>query len=359
MEFLIASSGLVSSVGVGVQRTYASVEAGVSRFRETDLNDSSGYPYRLSIIPAKVFNGSIRRSKIQGQLNRQQLRLLNLAVQGINNFKHQLPNTEIPLFLAGPEIFTEHCLGLNNPFLINIGIQAQIAVDSVRSRVVNWGRAGAAGLLHQVMEYFQTSGSHYAILGGVDSYYHLPSLHYLNEQQRILTSKRKDGFIPGEAAAFLLLISPFAPDVIRQYAQGLIRIADIQQEQNLLTDPYARFSYVLSEMVRHTLTNTQFSNLEIYSAANGEAKYLTEFATAMTRSKELLPRHYRVIHPAENIGDVGAACTPLLIALAMQSLQFQKQLHKQQKAGQHQNRSAVIYTASDSGMRAGINLEIL
>jgi 3-oxoacyl-[acyl-carrier-protein] synthase-1 len=59
--------------------------------------------------------------------------------------------------------------------------------------------------LLQIQEIFYLRRADYAVLVGVDSLMTAGTLDHFHKQRRLLTAHNSDGFLPGEAAAALLL----------------------------------------------------------------------------------------------------------------------------------------------------------
>ncbi|MSP24793.1 MAG: hypothetical protein EXR75_06425 [Myxococcales bacterium] len=79
-----------------------------------------------------------------------------------------------------------------------------LAIDVANSSLVREGQAGFATALG-VAKALLDGGARAVLVGGVDSYYHRGVVEWLDRNHRLHALEAEDGFVPSEAAAFLLL----------------------------------------------------------------------------------------------------------------------------------------------------------
>jgi len=335
----VVASGVVAPTGLGVERISTSLSAGICRYRRSDFHARDGDEIRLASVPSDVLNGLIRTSRLRGELTAYQRRLLRLAVSALGNLKSSLPAAPLPVFLAGPELYLGE-RGLDTTFIDNLGHQCEVAFQLHNSRVVNIGRAGVIALLETVSRFFEATGEDYALVGGVDSFYSAPILTMLESRSRLAVSGNT-GFIPGEAAGFLLVSNIAKSDA----PSACLSTPFIAYEQgHILGDDVYR-GEALGQVVGAALGNTNVKNGFLYSSVNGEAHYDKELAVALTRNRDQLPDTPVIFRPAESFGDIGAAYGAVTLALA--SLRLAKQGN---------DGGSLIYGSSDSGTRAAVGI---
>lgn len=85
----------------------------------------------------------------------------------------------------------------------------------------------------------------------------------------------------------------------------------------------------------------------VYASLNGESYYAFEWGIVLTRLHETLQTMKTLIHPADCVGDVGAATGALLLTCAASTLQ-------QQSASVPQS---LLWTASDTDHRMALTLQ--
>ncbi len=346
----VAANSMLTPIGRGAKRVFCSVEAGINRYRESDVLGSDGEPIPMALVPRDAISDAIDYSLLSGELSARQKRLLRIATVALEDIKPSLPPTPIPLFLAGPERYTDD-LAINHNLIKNLGLQSDASIDLSLSRAVNIGRAGVIDMIDMAARYFDATDAHYVLVGGVDSYYHTPTLDYLDDQHRLLLASNKDGFVPGEGAGFLLLISPNAPDEIKQQATATLSSPSLQQEQAHLLNTSsnsASLAEALTDVFEKQTDGIDAPIDTIYSSANGETYYTKELSVAMLRYHDCFTENKTIIHPAEYFGDIGAAFGAVMVGLAVEKIQQEKI-----QANQKEN-PILLYCASDSGTRAGL-----
>ncbi|HYD52535.1 MAG TPA: hypothetical protein VEA99_07905, partial [Gemmatimonadaceae bacterium] len=82
---------------------------------------------------------------------------------------------------------------------------------------------------------------------------------------------------------------------------------------------------------------------EVYSSMNGESHWAKEWGVAEIRHRAAFHPDRAMHHPADCFGDTGAACGPIMTALAATSL----------RAGRARG-PALVYGSSDRGARAAV-----
>src|SRR5699024_9818755 len=97
-----------------------------------------------------------------------QIRLLHIAAFALADIEPQLPETPVPLFLAGPEPYYQHA-GVNQTFVKHLITTTHVNLDYSHSRYIAGGRAGAIEAIAAAFEYLEKTGADYALVGGIDS----------------------------------------------------------------------------------------------------------------------------------------------------------------------------------------------
>lgn len=340
-EVYLLASSMLTPIGKGVNQVHCAVEAGINRYQETDILSVNGNPIRMALAPPlaiKTVSGSNLTS-----LNSRQRRLLYLASAALNDLKHALPDSPIPMFITGPEAYTPNC-GVDRTWIKCLGNICEINLDAANSRFTNIGRAGTADMVDIATRYFEATRAPYAVVGGVDSFYHVATLDFLEDQQRLLTSTTPCGFIPGEGSAFLLLASRFAPTEKLKKSLACIQTPSMEYEQGSLDDIKESMSG-LGKVFNHLANHCNDAIEIIYSSENGEPHFSRELATAIMRNKDSFTDNLSVIRPAECFGDVGAAFGAIAISLAAEKLKRQ-----------NSNLPIIVACTSDSGARAALSL---
>jgi 3-oxoacyl-[acyl-carrier-protein] synthase I len=182
-----------------------------------------------------------------------------------------------------------------------------------RSRVVAHGRPGGLVAIEQARRLLADRRAPFVIIAGVDSYLRSETLRHYANHRRILGPENPDGFIPGEAAAAVLL-APAGPG-LRLIGTGLAREpAPIYNEADLplrgdgMTSAYRaaldasgigmnRLGYRISDLI-------------------GEKYWFKQSALASLRLVRGEAGFQDLWSPSESLGNIGAAVIPTMIGMA-------------------------------------------
>ncbi|MDF1546102.1 MAG: hypothetical protein P1R58_13495, partial [bacterium] len=181
-----------------------------------------------------------------------------------------------------------------------------------------------------------------AIAGGVDTFNDLYILASMDSEQRVNSAVTMDGFVPGEGAGFVLLASPeYAAAAGLESIASILATAEGSETGHMYSEePYRGEGLALT--VQNCLSQAQIETVipTVYSSMNGENHFAKEWGVAYMRSNARIAENYRIEHPADCIGDTGAACGPIMIVLA--AIGFRDNNLKS---------PALIYASSDTAAR--------
>lgn len=312
----VAGSGMITPVGANTVMTAAAVRAGVSAFQSTDFYLNDEYRIRMARVPREALNDSLNVEELPETLGNRQIRLLQLAALALRQLQPQLPQKLVPpLFLAGPEQLIEGDQPINRQFLELLVKETGVNLNLATSRVVSSGRAGGLSVVDLAFRFLAASDQPSVIVGGVDTFYDGHMLQLLHANDRLLAGGNADGFIPGEAAAFLLLSRDKIP--FRDTGQPVCLC-----EPGLASEPGHRFSKEpyrgdgLAQALAAALENAQTAKIKtLFSSMNGESFFAKEHGVAIVRNRPLLEEDIKIDHPADCFGDLGAAFAPVTLGM--------------------------------------------
>lgn len=212
------------------------------------------------------------------------------------------------------------------------------------------GPAGAGFVLAEGIAALQQGALDYLVLGGVHSDYDLPRLRSLEYQARIFTPTNLDSLIPGEAAAFAVLMQP---DVARR--SGLparAHVCAVETAYERARPDNDEPTYVAAGLT--TVFQRLGAHLERVQARAGwlltdltfEMWRLNESMAVWARSSAFVGEPNLIDSPAQRMGYLGAAVMPLQLALAAEGW----------RRGFAPSNAAIAYAGSDPGERAGVLL---
>jgi 3-oxoacyl-[acyl-carrier-protein] synthase-1 len=353
----IAAVGMTTSLGLTAARTAASVRAGIARFAETSIYDDRGAPLVMALVPDDDLPPLV--ATLAGALSARTERMVRLVGAALREAIVGAPDTEalatgprpdlIPLLLALPEQLPGQPAPAGAEVLAAIAAQSGLDFNLKRSRVFPSGRAGGFLALSEAIERLSSLADGYVVVGGVDSPLDDGLIDALIDEGRLRAEGVLDGFIPGEGAAFLLL-APEGTCQRRLDREPLARIdgAALGREKG---HRYSAEDYLgegLDEALRGLFAASPSASpiRTVYAGLNGESFHAKEWGIAALRHRARFAEGLRIEHPADCLGDPGAAMAPLLLALAALGIQ-----------GGYRQAPCLVWSSSDLEPRGAALLE--
>ena len=316
MTNIISQTAVVCATGIGVKQCVASFRAGLSGYTQTSVIGRSGEPLVMALVPSEHLE-PLRQELATQALSDRMRRMLQLGGMALASLKQRIAS-RVPLYLALPDAPATQRAYAERGFVDQLAQQAQVALDLDASRCFAHGRAGGLFALQAALA--ELRGGRTAVLvGGIDTPLDLSWLAQLDAERRLLGPDVKDGFVPGEAAAFLLLEQSGA-----RAARGAATIRAVGTAEDL----GHRYSETpaLGEGLAHAL-DAAVAQLggaapvkTCFAGLNGESFGAKAWGVAHIRHHDRFDPALYFEHPADCFGDVGAAMGPLLLALADETL---------------------------------------
>lgn len=340
----IAGMGMITSIGGSAFTTAAAVRARCKGLRQSVIPNREFELKKMALVPDDALP-PLNRELDKVDLSARELLMLRLITPAIAEALATVPLKEPPpLFLAMPETLPGSPAAVQANFLDHLQAQTNARIDRPMSRLIANGRAGGLHAVDLAFKYFSSTNKDVALIGGVDTYFANYLLGKLDYEGRVLAAGVLDGFVPGEAAGFLLLVSERVADKLpnkplaRVYQPGLAT----ESGHRYSKDPYRGDG--LADAFRLAIENSPGQSINtIYSSMNGEHLAAKEFGVAMIRNSTSVDEKVKHEHPADGFGDIGAAFAPVLMGIA--ALDLQK--------GWRQG-PALVYAASEQQTRAAI-----
>jgi 3-oxoacyl-[acyl-carrier-protein] synthase-1 len=214
------------------------------------------------------------------------------------------------------------------------------------SQIFPDGNAAAFAALARSRELLAGGTVSACVIGGVDSFLNVPDLHRFGSAFRLKSDDVAQGFIPGEAAAFVAVTAPEKAGDRRVLGQirglGLAREAE---DTTVLSNGYPN-GKGLEQALRAAIADAGLPEADIafrVSDVNGETYRGQENMLAMTRFYRTSRSIFPPLFPASCLGETGAATGALLLIVALTAM----------NKGYAPGRVAMCEAASDGGLRAG------
>lgn len=359
LEFAVTGLGAVTPVGLGAASTCAALSAGITRMKELETHLVEGEFFDLAPVvggrvPTEWFDGGPRPAEWPAHerfglplpappdrlVAADDTRLVDLALPALEEAWHQSG-----LHLGAPDRLGLY-LGLDSEE------PGERVVESLRSSlrkpirslvVAREGRAAGLVALHRAARDLLRGEVTTAIVGGVDSLIRTPALERLDRDGILRSAGRPQGVIPGEAAAFVIVETPKAAQA-RQSPTLAVLMATATGEEPTAGGEEPNQAVGLTGVLRDVCESA--GGLErpplVLCDLNGDRYRATEWGLAAVRTLGRLHGDAFLDHPADRIGDPGAASGVLNLAWAAIAL-------REGHAGRDR---AVVWGASDGKARA-------
>jgi len=346
-KIFIAGVGVSNPLGDSAQALARFVNAGINAVQVTSAVNKSYNTIKMAKVPEKLIpplNPKLWEARLPSWQERL-VRLAGSALLGIKPMVQQLQS--IPIVLALPEIFPARARPWKGNVIEQISIQSELDFDLQVSLAAEIGRAGGLHAIKHVFELLE-AGHDMVVLGGMDTYWDLGRLAYLDHEDRLLVEGSIDGFPIGEGACFVvfthqrLLSHSNAPQIAIYKPGNAEEIGHRYSDQPYRGDGLANATRTAISHAPITPINGVWTSM-IYDNFGNK-----EFGVAMTRNNSHLSPHVKFRHPVDCFGDLGAAIGSTLIALIFGNV----------TDGKNIGRSHLICCSSDNAYRSAVRLEI-
>jgi len=305
----IMGSGMISGVGLNAPASCAAIRCGIDNIQETRFMNSGGeWIMGSSVLLEKPWRGTKKLSKMLASALRE-------CIAG--NFRFGLE--EIPVLICLAENDRPGRLAdLEDSVFLEI--QAELGVHfHEKSRLLSHGRVGVGMALQQARKLIYGEGIRKVIIAGADSLLVGPTLTAYEEQERLLTSQNSNGFIPGEAAAAVMVGPVIATEEPQLLCLGVGSGVEKATEESEL--PLRAEGLV--QAIRAALAEAGCSlgamDFRITDVSGGQYSF-KEASLALTRILRERKEEFDIWHPADCIGEVGAAIGIVILTVCLATI---------------------------------------
>jgi 3-oxoacyl-[acyl-carrier-protein] synthase-1 len=297
-------------VGLGSPATCAAMRAAISAFTETRFMNTAGEWVIGCPVPLdQPWRGRAKLAHLAAP-----------AIQECLSFAGSVQQEAIPLLLCVAEKDRPGRLeGLEEELLPEIQKLLGLRFHP-RSSVLARGRVAGAVATDLARTLIHEERMPLCLVAGVDSFLVAATLNAYEAKSRLLTSDNSNGFIPGEAGAAVLLGPPSTagrPE-LRCLAIGFGQEkATVDSEEPLRADGLVEAYRAMRLDGGVTLDDADYR----YTDCNGEQYGFKNDRLAFARTVRKLKARFDHMHPADCIGEVGAAVGPCVLGLALTAAQ--------------------------------------
>ncbi len=349
---VITGAGVLTSLGQRAQ-SWAAMRAGFARIEEREdfflLGPDEAFdlpsPLRAAQAPLPWAN-----EHAWDRLVELALPALGEALESASLTRRAWPGAHLSLSLRAP---LDGAPSTDMARYVLDAIAADGGLPPPRSAAVRFeGHAsGAVGIVDAVRT-LRAGERELCVVGGAETFLDPEALGALDRGFRLRSERAADGYLPGEAAAFVVLET--VEHARARGAQPLARVAGygLADEPHPLGDDTPCAAVGLCDAVRQAAGRATRDAGGMAPAAwlvsdqNGERHRAKEWALALSRLNALLDPALETWYPAQSFGDAGPATVPLLAAMTTETL----------ARDEAPAREALLVASSDGPARAALLL---
>jgi 3-oxoacyl-[acyl-carrier-protein] synthase-1 len=302
---IVVDTGLVTSVGLSASAACAAIRAAITNHTETAFMLGGAW-----IMGAQV----PLATKVRGLGKLAQMLAMSIE-ECLSGGGLPQPGT-LPLLLCVAERGRPGRLqGLDDELLGEVSRLTGVEFHPEFSGVIARGRVGVAVALAEARRLLYQRACPQVLVAAADSLLVAETVGALHAEDRLLSPRNSDGFVPGEAAGALLLSSgPTSGPHLACLGIGFGR-------EPSASDPDVPLrADGLTQAIQQGLADAgcALHDLDFRITDNsGEQYYFKEATLALSRTLRQRKETFDIWHPADCIGEVGAAIGAAMISVAL------------------------------------------
>lgn len=336
----IGHFAVLTPLGTDLQMVDCALQAGVTAYRTDRWNNHHGRKMVIAGIPDAALSAAAKLLPDAQADNQHRYRLQLLALNGLQLLlKQKTFSHPVPLILVMPE---GGDWSQDQVFLKQLMEAAGLQPDLPNCYLLSLGRAGFAQALEIAGDLLGDNGVEQVIVGGVDSYLDDQILTELDRDGRVLAQGVRDGFAPAEGAGFCIVTQAPPNGSPAVWVSGIGQGTESGHCGTALPSTAEGMSMAIGQAMIEADRCVEL----LYASLNGERYYAHEWAQVCIRNQPTLCNAFTMQHPAELMGDVGAATGIIQCALVATRLEADPALQ-----------DALIVLASEKANRAALYLQ--
>lgn len=298
----VVGVGARTAVGLNARQTGFLLRAGFPAMAEAPLANAEGEAITMAFLP--TLGGQLTGAERLSALARAPF---EEAVEAVRDFP--------------AEVSVSIDEGCDQAELAIHVLQAMFkrVMPAAIVRVEAGGEAAPGALLPAAIKSLEARRIDVAVIGGVHSDYDPRAIAALEASGRLFSRDNLDSRIPGECAAFFVLMR--APDAARQRLSSLARVIGVgtgKERARPDNDVAAYEALALTAAVRQATESLGDGRAAgwLLTDLTYEMWRQYEWQSVWVRSQKVLGNPYIIEAPAQRIGYLGAAALPLFVAMA-------------------------------------------
>jgi len=324
---------MVTGVGLNAAASCAAIRCAIDNFQETRFKDSGGE----WLLGCEVSMEQSWRGKAK------LLKMASLAIRECLEENTQINPELTPLLLCLSELERKgRVIDDDNQFFLDLQDELGLKFHG-KSCVVARGHVAVAVALKQARVLIQEVNVTHVLIAATDSLLVGPTLAYYEEYERLLTSNNSNGFIPGEAGAALVVEAGVDKQKNHLLCRGLgfgMESSHVYSEEPLRADG---LTTAIKESLIDAGCGESILDFKI-TDLSGEQYYFKEASLAFSRIDRTKREEFDIWHPADCVGDVGAALGLVMVGVLKAACE------KAYTKGDH----ILAHVGNDDGMRSSM-----
>ncbi len=324
---------MVTGVGLDAPSSCAAVRCAIDGFMETRFMDDGGEWMMGCSVPLE-------------EPWRGRTKLIKMAAAAIRECLEQSPQLEpeqTPLLLCLPEterpgrVFED-----DNAFFL--ALQQELGLEfHAESWVIAMGRVSVGVAMQRARSLIHENNARHVIIAGTDSLLVGATLAEYMEREYVLTSRNSDGFIPGEAGSAMVVEPVYRKAEPQLICYGLgsgTEAAHVDSEEPLRAEG-------LTTAIKQALADAAIEMQDLdfrITDVSGKQYYFKEAALALGRILRVRKEEFDIWHPADCVGEVGAAVGGVMFGV----------IHSACQKGYSKGHEILFHTGNDDGKRVAM-----
>lgn len=332
MDLAVMNVGMITGVGLNAEATCAAIRCAIDNFQESHFMIDGDWLIACEVPLPQPWRGEKKLRE-----------LARFAIHDCMGETVPEPGA-LPLFLCLPESSRPgRMIHDDNRFFLEL--EKDLGWNfHPKSCTIAMGRVSIGSALQRARELFAEGGINQILIAACDSYLNAATLEALAEEDRLLTKENSDGFIPGEAGS-AILVEPAnhssSPLVLKGLGFG-VEPAPINSGKPLRAEGLTQAVRGALKEAGLTMGDLDFRITDIA----GEQYYFKEAALALARTLRVRKESFDIWHPADCIGESGAAVYAVMIGM------FKAACEK----GYSQGAGVLLHLGNDDGRRVALLL---
>lgn len=329
----ITGTGMVTGVGLSAASTCAAIRCSIDNFQETRFIDEGG---------EWIIGSSVELD----QPWRGETKLIKMAAMAIRECLAENPSIETeetPLLLCLAEKERSGRI-IQDDNQLFIALQDELGLGfHAKSRVISMGHVSIGVALKHCRKLIEKYQMPQVLVAATDSLLVASTLQNYQEKDRLLSSINSNGFIPGEAGAAIVVEAQSQGSQLVCDGLGFaVETATIDSEEPLRADG-------LTQAIKESLKDAkcEMGDLDFrISDVAGEQYHFKEATLALGRTLRVRKPMFDIWHPADCVGETGAAIGLIMLSVFKTS----------NEKGYQLSRKTVAHLGNDQGKRIAIIL---